>query len=485
MDLLIVPSIAHRWCRRSVIALLSMVWLLGSLQAQSPAVGDEPRSAVPESVDAKLRRIEQNVLIPALVDGAARHASILEYFCDANRELTKRLEFAKGALIDESAEKRPLRQMSVVAGPAGIGKTFLKRHAYQGIPAEQVWRTDVREIFEQFASDGLSRPRPDLHHGDRVFNRLLALTPSGRKAFVDLLDSKREPCFIIDSLDEVHPDDYLFVMEQLERTALDAGRESMHLIVFGRPLAFQPYWQDRAGDGLRPEVRGFLLHGPDFQTLGDLRVSDWNFDCWRYSLKRGDGEMSLVDYRRWCDRDFSISGEFSDIRFEPNQHMTAEARRELRAWASESRVVATALSNLAGNGMVRKIVVDHIRSDQEFDETRFMNNFFQLWLERDTQSDDRPSRIKPQHLSLYIQLMKDIATKYAVETDERGYFDVSDDDRVLANVGGESISVPVKRILNRSGLINVDPLDPVAGRFRFEPFWFHRALVQTNIDQAE
>ncbi len=173
------------------------------------------------------------------------------------------------------------------------------------------------------------------------------------------------------------------------------------------------------------------------------------------------------------------TGEFADVTFKPNGSMRPQVRDELEKWSMQHRAVAAVLPNLAGNSIVREIVEQRIERGAEFDEQQFMDEFFEKWLERDTKSDDRPSRLKPQHLEIYVQLLEAVAAKYVTErrVDRLGYFDVIDDDFVVAEHEGAMVTVPVRQLLNRSGLVNIDPLLPEAGRYRFEPMWFHRLLL--------
>ena len=47
------------------------------------------------------------------------------------------------------------------------------------------------------------------------------------------------------------------------------------------------------------------------------------------------------------------------------------------------------------------------------------------------------------------------------------------------------ISLPVASVLDRSGLVTVDPRSPTSERFRFEPFWIHRLLVQMHRERRD
>jgi len=82
---------------------------------------------------------------------------------------------------------------------------------------------------------------------------------------------------VADSLDEIHPDDYLFVLEQLERISLAADQEFIHLVVFGRPFAFRDFWNNRETAKSQPTLNRFLLNKPELRTTGDLALSNWNY----------------------------------------------------------------------------------------------------------------------------------------------------------------------------------------------------------------
>jgi hypothetical protein len=476
---------------RKFFAVLIPCLLLTANAALAQSVSPADALQLDSAGITKLRRIEQFVLPPTIVVGPPSHHDIVDYYCVANASL--RDQFEQARQIFASQNRWPFRAMTIVAGSAGIGKTFIKGKVYSDIPREQIWKFDIRELFDEFFQQGLAELKPDLQHGDRVYNRLLSLKPAGRKVFEGLLESNTAAFVVVDSLDEIHPNDYVFVLDRLERLALDVNHGFIQLVVFGRPTAFQDYLQDRAAaaGGLRRGLRSYLLNKPQFRTTGDLIVSNWNFDCWKYGLCRGSSDesspMMFEEYQHWCEQGFSAEGEFADVVFDNNNQMTPTARQEFQRWSMNYPVVASLLPNLAANGMVRDILADCLHRGEEYDERRFMDAFLTQWLERDTRSDDRPSRLKPEYLDAYLQLLEAVAVKYVVEgrMDELGYFDVTHQDEVVIQEQGVPISVPVRTILNRSGLVTVDPRLPYSQRFRFEPFWFHRLLVQTHQERRD
>jgi hypothetical protein len=472
---------------QSLSTCIVLVSGAGLVLASSHAEADTDSDLSPEI--AFLREIEERVLPLPLVDGAARHESIGNYYWETNVSLRYRFDEAIRAFTSRKPSR--FRAMTVVAGPAGVGKTFTKRGVYsKWIPADNVLKFDVRELFGAMAQQGLAEAKPDVYHQDRVISRLLSLTPQGRDEFVRRLNEQAPAFLVVDSLDEVHPDDYYFVLNTLENLALQGERDFIHVVVFGRPLAFRKYWRDRRSEGLPYGLRGFILNPPDFRTTGDLLVSSWNYDCWKYSLCRGAADtsrsMTLPEYREWCERDFSTDGDFADVAFKPNTSIRPEVRDELINWTKQHRVVLGVLPNLAGNGILREMVAESVDQGRRFNEPEFMNEFFARWLMRDTKTGDRPSRLKQDHLDLYLKLLEAVASKYIQEhrVNRLGYFDVVDDDRVVVEHEGEVVSILVPRLLNRSGLVTLDPLLPVAARYRFEPFWIHRQLLVMHYERG-
>ena len=439
-------------------------------------LSEEAVSVTDAELDS-LEALEHRILTHGIVRGVPRFREITDYYWDVNPELRNRFQIAKSA-FDQGRE---LRAMTLVAGPAGIGKTFIKRHVYHDeVPRDQVYKFDIREVFSELSERGLARTKPDLHHGDRVFNRILSLTVQGREAFTRMLRAKDVKFLLVDSLDEIHPNDYVFVLNALESLVLDHKRQFVQVVVFGRPFAFLEYWKQQRPEARR-FVQGMVLQKPEFQTTGDILVSDWNFDCWKFGLKRGRGiesdSMTFDDYQRWCENGFACEGEFANVCFEPNDHMNSGCREDLICWANDHHVIGSVLPNLAANGMVRQLIAEHRREEKSFQERRFMDQFLWLWLERDTLSDDRPSQIKPEHLEAYLMLLETIAAKHVGSVQVDGSFSVAPDEMVTIDVKGESICVPVRRVLNRSGLVTVNPFVSSNPRYRFEPFWFHRLLA--------
>jgi hypothetical protein len=443
-------------------------------------VGLPTRAGVDTS---RLREIEQRVLPPLLVSGAAQHDALPDYYWAANRDLRQRFEHARS--VYEAGTPRPYRAVTLVAGAAGVGKSFLKDEVFRkDYPAGAVCKFDLKELFATWQAEGTTVLKPDLACGPVVLNQMLSLADPRRRDLVSYLESNPAAFFVIDSLDEIHPDDYMAVLQQIDQFVARGGRGFVHVVVFGRSLAFRDYWRATASrvGGESPAL--FVLHPPVFRTTGDLLVSNWNYHGWKYKLKWASdgGELSplpLDAYAEWSEQGFPRSGKFASVTCLPNDNMTPLVRDTLSAWAQSQRVVGGALYNLAGNSLLREIVEQSVRDGRPFDEPTFMSAYLQKWLERESASENRPSARQPEHLDLYLQLLQGAAVKVLAEgrVDDNGSFPLSEADVVEVDYRGRRLVFPVKRILDRSGLKHFDPRQPGPPKYRFEPIWMHRLLV--------
>jgi hypothetical protein len=479
-----------RRCSLKFFLPIVLVCCVGAQRVAGQEIAAFPQ--LPDVADtAKLLKIEQHTLPPVLTPGPYRFDNLPAYYMDANPELRQRFDLARQAFENEGGP-RPLRSVTLIAGAAGVGKTFIKGEIFsKNYPKEKVCRFDLRELYEQWQQAGHTEPRSDLQVGDLVLNHLLAQKDLSQQRLTSYLREQQEAAFyVIDSLDEIHPDDYVALLREIERFALDGERDFVHVVVLGRGLSFREYWHSKANTRTPGQLGLFMLHPPRFLTTGDLLVSSWNYHTWACKLAWSPGgqqeAMSLEDYIRWVRTDYPLNGPFRSVSFRPNRNMDARVQGTLQDWACRYPVVGSMLYNLAGNTMVREIGERFVAESLHYDERSVMEEYLAAWLTRDTGSDGRPSAAKPEYLDLYLQLLEGVAVKYLAENrvDEQGFFDVAEKDTIPVDCAGKRYEVPVRRILNRSGLKYIDPREPGPVRYRFEPVWFHRLLVEKHNDRA-
>jgi hypothetical protein len=465
--------------RARFLVLAIAVWWLPSFA--STVLGN------PDEVDvSRLRALEDRDLPPALVEGPPSQPDLPSYYLAANPQLKQRFDEARRRY--ELPQGDAYRAVTLVAGAAGVGKTFLKGEVFsRDYPPSAVCRFDIRELYTEFEAQHLATAKPDLCDGDVVLNELLSSSVPEKYLVGHFLAEQDAEFYVIDSLDEIHPDDYVSVLEQIEDFVFRGDRRFVHVVVFGRALAFRDYWRARRPRASADQVALFMLAPPKFRTTGDLLVSSWNYHSWKYKLRwaspGGEPEpFSLQDYGSWVEAGFPRQGRFASVTCKQPENIALPVHEMLLDWARQHRVVCGTLYNLAGNSMAREIAETWVQQGKTYRERAFMDAYFQRWLERDTQSDGRPSATKPEYLDLYMQLLEQLAVKYLQEEkiDDHGFFVVRDEDAIEVDYEGRSLRFPVKRILNRSGLKYLDPRQAGPPAYRFEPIWFHRLLVESH-----
>lgn len=436
---------------------------------------------------SRLLSIENRTLPQTLTEGPRQYDTLPEYYWGANPSLLARLNRAKQAF--DCVPPPTFRALTLVAGTAGIGKTFIKGTVFsKEHPSSALCKFDIRELYDSWRDDGIVSNRPDLQAGGLVLNTLPAVSDKSKPRFLDYLESSDASFYVIDSLDEVHPDDYTWILRQIREFVANPNRRFVHVVVFSRPFAIREDWKAASGNKAKIlDSRLYRLAPPEFSTTGDLRVSSWNYHCWKNKLswQPEGGElqsMPLDAYSQWAGLGFPDSGEFSSVVAKDDSATRFNVDAALNRCAKESAVACSALRNLAGNSMLREILAGRIASNSSYNEREVMEACLHAWLARESKTDDRPSVDNSEHLELYLKVLEQVAsqTLYQGEVDEWGYFPIRERDHVTVTHHGRNYSFPTVRVLNHSGLIDVECRGSDVTKCRFEPVWMHRLLVETH-----
>jgi hypothetical protein len=431
-----------------------------------------------------LRQIEDRVLPSALVPGPNGHATLPEYYWAENQQLLARFDEAKRALAESPQPHH--RSVTLVAGAAGLGKTFLKGEVYRDIALkEAVCKIDIHDLYDLWATRGLVLQRPDVVCDGLAVSHCTSSRKRRDHLVWNYLEAQEACIFVIDSLDEIHPEDCVWVLEQVQQFVLKTKRNFVSVTVFGRSHAFRDFWQSLGDRGQKTNTRLFLLNPPVFRTTGDLLVSTWNYHTWRYDLKwsprGGEPEsMSLEAYRDWRAKGFSRTGKFRSVTCRANNDMRSDVQACLVDCAQRQPVVYSVLHNLAGNGMIREILQNEFLAGKSFNEQEVMRAYLDHWLTRETQANGTPSVGEPTHLELYLKVLGQLALEYADSVDSQGFFTIHDGDQVVVSHSGRQMTFDAETVLNRSGMILLDPRKEGEERIRFEPFWLHRMLAEPH-----
>jgi hypothetical protein len=200
-------------------------------------------------------------------------------------------------------------------------------------------------------------------------------------------------------------------------------------------------------------------------------------------IKSEDGQfvaMPLSDYLAWHQLGFQRTGRFADVKYEPNEDMNPAVQRVLHDVARNHREAIPLLQNLAGNSILRDVLRAQLLSGQSFDERDVGVAYLRAWMEREHRADARPAQSAPRHLDLYVRLLSKVAETYLDSglVDDEGYFEIHPDHTVSVDHMGKRYSFPVERTIAHSGLKQVDPRRRGIPKYRFNPIWVHRALVE-------
>ena len=462
---------------------LSSTMAVSTVSRGGTSPGLTETAKLPEMLD-RLRQVENRVLPSVLVPGPNAHATLPEYYWAENQDLLARFDEAKRAYAKPT--KAPYRSVTLVAGSAGVGKTFLKSEVYGDVaPKEAVCKFDIHDLYDQWTTQGLIFDRPDIACDGAAVSHCTSLRERQAPLLREYLEAQNASFYVIDSLDEVHPEDCRWVLGQVDEFVFQGDRDFVAVAVFGRSHAFRDFWTARRELGHETNARLLLLNPPAFRTTGDLLVSTWNYHTWKYGLKwspqGGEPEpMSLDAYRDWVSDGYSHTGRFESITCRENDDMRSDVQDRLVGCAGQRPAIGAMLYNLAGNGIIREILQTDLLAGKPYDEQEVMSAYFDQWLIRETKAHGTPSLEAPTRLDLYMTLLQRLAVMYADDVDDSGFFTVRDEDRVEVRYSGRQLAFPVKPVLNRSGLTLSDPRKEGEEEYRFEPFWLHRMLVKEH-----
>ena len=468
------------------------------------AANTKPANLTPISTQ-RLMQLEEKLLPAALVEGPWQFDNVPAYYFAANPELKNRLDEFKKVYESKTlySDDKPCRGLTLISGPAGIGKTFIK-HSVLGndYPKADVAKFDVKEYFLTLMDRDEVEKRADIRDGDLVLNSMYCLKDPSKPLLQQYLSEKNAKFYVIDSLDEVHPEDFVPLLNQAYNFVAESNQPFLHVVVLGRPEAFYRFWQTKGKDLSSNTIQLFELNKPEYKTTGDLTVSSWGYDTYKWNLKwapNGQEESVPLDvYNRWQDSGFSKTGEFKTITHSPCEDLHKANRDELINWAKQNRDVVSGLRNLAGNAIIREIVDDRIILHKEFNDRIFQTLYLEGFLRRLVHTagvEHLPPDYNPEELeklpfsrrsiqtplkACYLRLMETIAVKMIKENrlGDDEYFTVEPSDRVSSEYMGFKVSFRVVDLLDLSGIVVLDIKSPGPRRYRFEPLWLHKYFVE-------
>ena len=270
------------------------------------------------------------------------------------------------------------------------------------------------------------------------------------KAFhADSLIKKLNPAFdggfiVIDELDRLSDDAIRYVISEFQK--MGKSTKFIYLIFVGQPDIFNYYIKNI------PSVRAkicspYSLNEIKFSTLVDLKIRVRNY-----------GETHR---QRWTeDRIDQITEQlFEKIKNSPH--------------------LSYSIQNLY---ISNEIISQVANSNGPISDLK--DEIFTRLLDRAHDIHGRPNVADDELFRFYKAALMSIAVKHA-KTKSHGRFKLRPNEKHFFTYQGKTWSVNPVDLLNRSGLVTVEPFDTDEGEYRFSPFWIHRYLLdEYNANQT-
>ena len=437
--------------------------------------------------------------------GRREPATLAEQYYVANPAMTERFQRALDSynhhLVSDAKganhEKPHAPVMTLVAGAAGVGKSYVVDELHKQWPAGAAVVVDIRtDLYDRLWAGSVDKICPALEYtiipegspGSRkeALSCMPALKTDSKvslKAHLANLYAKGHRFIIIDSLDEINPQDFIRHLRDIDDFVFEDRNRFVHVAVFGRPEAFWRFWAT-FDNNPRPsaEIEWLALNPPSFRTTGDLSLATHHYDVGSLELVRGGQTMSLLDYIAWEKSGYSLKGEWMDVAFKgmalAKPPIDPKARLSLRDWCMKEQFMVDAISNLDGKNQLLGMMSDGEVFGDGVTARSLLDLMFSQHLERGARTHGRPEG-GVSGFDLYKSLLHKIAVKYAPVADQTsGCFWVGFEDTVSVTFRGTTSKVFVRDILDCSGLALLDPPRGNRRRYRFDPIWTHEYLYR-------
>lgn len=392
--------------------------------------------------------------------------SYIEHIKKSNGDFTKFLKEFNDSLSVNSK----YNGIAYVTAPAGFGKSyFTKKWLSDELLNAKVGKIKVREDFvcgeieSKCFSDALDY---------KVSKKadVIAESKNGKKTLGSLyeyqfdLDSiihfykynKGVDVIMVDDLDEVSEVTMKSYLKNFESIIEGRKYPDLNLVVFlSRPEAFVSYLSNTYRKN--PKVNRIYglesktLQKPVFSTIDQIkhRVNDWA--DWYEEEKLGR-PIEEKEREQILEQVYSLYQKYDFIKL------------QLQIQSN---------SDFLLRGIQKK------RIDEDTDEEEIKTILFNSMVGRNSDSHLRPM-LDSNEGAMYMDFLREIVrTKINIDKIEKnnGWFKVDNNEKVGITLGGVEYTTTVKSLLNRSGLITIDPIDDKFSKYRFEPFWIHRYLV--------
>lgn len=398
------------------------------------------------------------------------------YYQSSNKDLNNFCESILGAIKN----KTPFLTSCFIFSTAGTGKSYylkkLFKHHFSHVNEKLTYkRIKVREMIEKLKSENYWQR----HLGQETDLSLVSLVPfvdsAGKTSnqnitlneiigiknaksvchkmpfLKDLRErsEKSSPLIIaLDQMDEIHPDTAIQLCKSIEEILIEKRGEKIQICIFliGRPCFASGYFYETA-----PKIKNENLTGrfvkklglPKFKSTGDLNVFM-------------DNQTELT----------------------PEKKVFLEKTTTRKAFIERAKQHAFIRSSLPILFLARDTFELVPAPSEKTDQAKYLKeNLVSGMFRRNFSTHGRPSDTHLDKFMAYKCLLRAVAIKYK-NVDKEGCFRVKFGDEIEELAIG--LKCNVRRLLERSGLVDIEPVGTATVKFRFQPFWVHRYLAESN-----
>ncbi|WP_205503337.1 ATP-binding protein [Rufibacter psychrotolerans] len=365
------------------------------------------------------------------------HPNLVDYYIDLNKEIFNFIY---------TNTQRNKSSITYLIAPAGSGKSFLMNrfdaNHYKVTMldlARIVDRSNLNPIFftlepdlttsnsdNKYTFNEMPNLKPEVAH-DFDFSKLLSFANYN----INNTDS-RPQLILIDGLDEVHPNLSKRVLE-ITHTYINNSSLPLQAIIAGRPEGFRPFLTSRFRSTTPKYItRTHILQTPILKTKGDLRIAIKNYN------------------------DYTEGEKIDELSTLENIINTLEDDPLFPYYSGNLSILTFIIQECSKN----KYSINDLHK-------RILSNI----LARNNKKMGRPNYDD----EIYYNLIKASIIKYKNKVDSIGYFEVSPNDEVTVvqnlTSGPRRFTVKVTSLLNRSGIIFLNPISLESTKYKFEPYW--------------
>ena len=265
----------------------------------------------------------------------------------------------------------------------------------------------------------------------------------------NLFDQSKKKVILFDGLDEIHPNSAERILKNIKSNY--KKYLNTHIILLARPETFNSYYSNP--QLVRDENIHFIqLSEIIYKTKGDLNLRVSN----------------ICEY---------LPGVCKDLEFEALVNLCAEI-------LVKNPELNEAFGNLRMSKDFIAFVATMLKSGRSVQSDELKSYIISRIFDDEKKKHNRPSTTDQEVFGfrLYSAMFHEVTKKYSSQVSKDGSFMVLDTDNVSFDFEEKNYSFFVRDLLDRSGLINMNPADTPAKLYRFSPsFAFNYFLRQTNI----